>query len=164
MALLRLSTKNSTGHLLTISRRKDQQPSGCACVDVNSINIVNVYKPLPVSLTPNAIPMFPHPCLYAGDFNCQHTDWGYHSITPDGECLIDWAANSGLVLLHNSKDAPTFFSSRWNTGTNPDLAFASASHNSWHLNRRTVEKFPRSLHRPSLITSPGSVTSVPSEP
>ena len=92
------------------------------CVDVNGVNIVNVYKPPLVSLTPNAIPLFPHPGLYAGDFNCQHTDWGYHSITPDGERLSDWAPNSGLVLLHNPKDAPSFFSGRWNTGTNPDLA------------------------------------------
>ena len=61
-------------------------------------------------------------------------------------------------------DAPNFFSGRWNTGTNADLAFASASHNSWHLDRRTLEKFPRSQHRPSLITSSGSVTSVISEP
>ena len=128
----------------------DHFPEGSAtewlCVDVNGVNIVNVYKPPPVSLTPNAIPGFPHPCLYAGDFNCQHTDWGYYSITPDRECLNDWAANSGLVLLHNAKDTPSFFSGRWNTGTNPDLAFSSASHNSWHLDRRTLEKFPRLQH------------------
>ena len=147
----------------------DHSPEGSAtewlCVDVSGVNIVNVYKPPPVSLTPNAIPVFPNPCLYAGDFNCQHTDWGYYSITPDVECLTDWAANSGLVLLYNPKDAPSFFFyDRWNTGTSLDLAFASASHNSWHLDRRTLEKFPRSQHRPSVITSPGSVTSVPSEP
>ena len=44
------------------------------CVDVDGVNIVNVYKRPPVSLTPNAILVFPHPCLYAGDFHCQHTD------------------------------------------------------------------------------------------
>ena len=51
----------------------DHSPEGSAtewlCVDVNGVNIVNVYKPPPVSLTSNAIPVFPHPCLYAGDFN-----------------------------------------------------------------------------------------------
>ena len=128
------------------------------CVDVNGVKIVNVCETPPVSLTPNAIPVFPQPCLNAGGFNCQHNDWGYHSITPDGECLTDWAANSGLVLLHNPKDALSFSSGRWNTGTDPDLAFANASHNSWHVDRRTLEKFPRAQHRPSLITSPGSVT------
>ena len=143
-------------------------PEGSAtewlCVDVDGINIANVYKPPPVCLTPNAILVFPHTCLYADDFICQHTDCGYHSITPDGKCVSDWAASSGLVLLNNPKDAPSFFSGRWNTVTNPDLAFASASHNSWHLDRRTLEKLPRSQHRPSLITSTVSVTSVPSEP
>ena len=84
-------------------------------------------------------------------------------LSPHTECLTDWAANSGLVLLHNPKEAPSFFSGRWNTGINPDLALTSARHNSWQLDKRTLEKFPRSQHRPSLITSPGSVTSVPSE-
>ena len=86
----------------------DHSPEGSGtkwlCVDVNGVNIVNVYKPPPVSLTPNAIPAFPYSCLYAGDFNCRHTDWSYHAITPDKECLTDWAANSVLVLLHNPKD------------------------------------------------------------
>ena len=97
----------------------DHSPEGSAtewlCVDVNGVNIVNVYKPPPVSLAPNAIPAFPHPCLYAGDFNCQYTDWSYHSITPDGECLTNWAANTGLVVWRNPKDVPSFFSGRWNT-------------------------------------------------
>ena len=44
------------------------------------------------------------------------------------------------------------------------LAFASASHNSRHLGKRTLEKFLGSQHRSSLITSLGSVTSVPIEP
>ena len=85
-------------------------------------------------------------------------------LSPDGDCLADWAANIGLVLLHNRKVVPSFFFGRWNSGTNPDLAFASASHNSWHLYRRTLEKLPRSQHRPSLITTSTSVILVPSEP
>ena len=33
------------------------------------------------------LPVFPHPCLYAGDFNCRHADWGYDDNSPDGEKL-----------------------------------------------------------------------------
>ena len=44
--------------------------------------------------------------------------------------------------------------SRWNTGTNPDLAFASVGPNSYLPDRRVLKKFPMSQHRPSLITPP----------
>ena len=146
----------------------DQSLEGSAiewlCVDVDGCNIVNIYKPPNSQLTPMAIPVFQYPCLYAGDFNCWHTDWGYDSITPDGERLADWAAQGNLVLLYSSKDPPSFFSGRWNTGTNPDLVFASAGHDSLSLDRRILEKFPRSQHRPSLITSTKLVASVPSAP
>ena len=45
------------------------------CVDVDRYRIVNVYKPPPIRLQVSDLPVFPHPCLYAGDFNCQHIDW-----------------------------------------------------------------------------------------
>ena len=38
------------------------------CVDVASYKIVNVYKPPPTRLRSLHL-VFPHPCLYAGDFN-----------------------------------------------------------------------------------------------
>ena len=44
------------------------------CVDVDGYKIVNVYKPSPIRLQVPDLPVFPHPCLYAGDFNCQHVD------------------------------------------------------------------------------------------
>ena len=91
---------------------------------------VNIYKPPNSRLTPTAIPVFQHPCLYSGNFNCWLTDWGYDSISPYGECLANWTAQDNLLLLHNPKDAPSFFSGRWHTGTNPDLAFASVGHES----------------------------------
>ena len=74
--------------------------------------------------------MFPHPCLYAGDFNCRHADWGYNNNSPDGECLAGWASINCLALLYNVKDAANFYSGRWNTCTNPDLAFVSVGPNS----------------------------------
>ena len=44
------------------------------CVDVDGYKIVNVYKPPPMRLRSLDLPVFPHPCLYAGDFNCRHAD------------------------------------------------------------------------------------------
>ena len=53
---------------------------------------------------------------------------------------------------------------REKTGTNPDLAFASIGPNSRLPDRRVLEKFPRSQHRPSLITPPRFAMAVPSMP
>ena len=134
------------------------------CVDVDGYKIVNVYKPPPTRLQTLDLPVFPHPCLYAGDFNCRHADWGYDDNSPDGECLAGWASISCLALLYNAKDAASFYSGRWNTGTNPDLAFASVGPNSRLPDRRVLDKFPRSQHRPSLITLPRFAMAVPSMP
>ena len=134
------------------------------CVDVDGYKIVNVYKPQPTRLRTLDLPVFPHPCLYAGDFNCRHADWGYDDNSPDGECLAGWASINCLALLYNAKDAASFYSGRWNTGTNPDLAFASVGPNSRLPDRRVLEKFPRSQHRPSLITTPRFAMAVPSMP
>ena len=134
------------------------------CVDVDGYKIVNVYKPPPTRLRTLDLPVFPHPCLYAGDFNCRHADWGYDDNSPDGECLAGWASINCLALLYNAKDAASFYFGRWNTGTNPDLAFASVGPNSRLPDRRVLEKFPRSQHRPSLITPPRFAMAVPSMP
>ena len=82
----------------------------------------------------------------------------------DGECLAGWASINCLALLYNAKDAASFYSGRWNTGTNPDLAFPSVGPNSLLPDRRVLKKFPRSQHRPSLITPPRFATAVPSMP
>ena len=44
------------------------------CVDVDGYKIVNVYKPPPTRLRTLELPVFPHPCLCAGHFNCCHAD------------------------------------------------------------------------------------------
>ena len=80
------------------------------------------------------------------------------------ECLAGWASINCLALLYNAKDAASFYSGRWNTGTNPDLAFASIGPNSRLPDRCVLEKFPRSQHRPSLITPPRFAMAVPSMP
>ena len=112
-------------------------------MDVDGYKIVNVYKPPPTRLRTLDLPVFPHPCLYAGDFNCRHADWGYDDNSPDGECLAGWASINCLALLYNAKDAACFYSGRWDTGTNPDLAFASVGPNSRLPDRRVLDKIPK---------------------
>ena len=134
------------------------------CVDVNGYKIVDVYKPPPTRLRILDLPVFSHPCLYASNFNCRHAYWGYDDNSPDGKCLAGLASINCLALLYNAKNAASFYSGRWNTGTNPDLAFASIGPNSCLPDRRVLNKFPRSQHRPSLIKSPRFALAVPSMP
>ena len=134
------------------------------CVDVDSYKIVNIYKPPPTRLRTLDLPVFPLPCLYAGDFNCRHAGWSYDDNSPDGECLAGWASINCFSLLYNAKDAGSFYSGRWNTGTNPDLAFASVGPSSRLSDRRVLDKFPRSQLRPSLTTPPRFAMAVPSMP
>ena len=109
-------------------------------------------------------PMFPHPCLYVGNFKCRNVDWAYDDNSPDNEYLAGWESINCLVLLYNAKDSASFYSGSWNTGTNPDLAFISVGFNSCLPDRYVLDKFPRSQHRPSLITSPRFAMAVPSMP
>ena len=134
------------------------------CVDADGYKIVNVYKPPPTQPQASDLQVFPHPCLYAGDFNCPHADWGYGTNSVDGECLAGWASINNLAFLHNPKDAASFHSGRWNSGTNPDLAFANADLDNCLPDRHVFEKFPKLQHRPSLITQPRSALSLPSMP
>ena len=78
------------------------------CVDVDGYKIINVYKPPLIHLSD--LPVFSHPCLYAGNFNCLHVDWGYDANSPVGECLVGWASTNNLALFHNPKDAASFHS------------------------------------------------------
>ena len=69
-----------------------------------------------------------------------------------------------LALLYNAKDTASFYSGRWNAGTNLDVAFVSIGPNSRLPDRHVLEKFPKSQHRPSLITPPRFTMAVPSMP
>ena len=130
----------------------------CVDVDADGYKTVNIYKPPPTRLEESNFPVLYHPCLYAGNFNSPHVD---NSSSVDGECLLAWANSNNLALLHNPKDEPSFHSGRWNTGVNPDLAFISVGADSRLPHRRVWEKFPRSQHRPSLITPPRFSLPVP---
>ena len=108
---------------------------------------------LSTRLTPTSLPSFGNQCIYAGDFNCQHSEWGYNMCSADGDALTDWASANDLTLLYDPKEPASFHSQRWNSDTNPDLAFAHTV-DTGIPTRRVLDKFPRSQHRPSLISSP----------
>ena len=131
---------------------------------IQATSVVNVYKPPPSTLTVSALPLIQAPAIYAGDFNCQHTDWGYSHTTPDGETLCEWASNANAQLLFDPKEPPSFHSSRWNTFTNPDLAFAVCRNGDPIPERQVIERFPRSHHRPSVIQVPSLVQPVGGKP
>ena len=145
----------------------DQSPSTSEtewlCVGVDGYKIVNIYKPPPIRLQVSDLPVFPHHCLYVGDFNCQHVDWGYDVNNADGECLVGRASTNNLTLLHNPKDATSFHSGRWNTNINPDLEFVCINSDNRLPERHVLEKLPRSQHRPSLISPPRFARPVPSK-
>ena len=98
-----------------------------------------VYKLPRWRFAPSAIPTFPHPSLYVGDFNCQHVNWGYNTTSPDSESLVSWATSNNLGILYNPKETASFFSHQWNVGTNRDLAFASFGQKS-RLRKQTCSK------------------------
>ena len=135
-----------------VHQSPEQLETEWLCVDNAGYEIINVYKPPRSRFTPRAFPTFPHPSLYVGEFNCQHVNWGYKKTSPDGESLEAWATCSNFGLLYNPNETASFFSHRWNVGKNPDLAFASFGQDSRLPDRRVLGKFPRSQHRPSLIT------------
>ena len=105
---------------------------------------------------------YPQPCIYTGDFNCHSTTWGYSSTNPDGAALEDWASMTDLSLVHDPKQPGSFRSARWGTTTNPDLAFANLGLHT--INRRVLDQFPKSQHRPSIIESSAAIKTVPTRP
>ena len=82
--------------LSLVDQSPEQSETEWLCVAVAGYKIINVYKS-PLSLfTSTAIPTFPHPSLYVGDFNCQHVNWVYNKTSPDGESLDSWATSNNL--------------------------------------------------------------------
>ena len=124
-------------------------------INIHDTIIVNMYKPSPTQLEQSSLPdaLAPAPAIYAGDFNCGHTNWGYKSCNQDGEFLVDRASASDATLLFDPKEPATFLSGRWKTETNPDLAFAKVHTQEPLSVRRVLDCFLRSQHRPSLITT-----------
>ena len=126
-------------------------------MDVDGYKIVNVYKPPPTRLQACDLPVFPTPASMRATSTAR-------MLTGAMEQQCRQRASGNLALLFNSKDPASFHSGRWNTGTNPDLAFAGVDPDSRLPDRRVLDKFPRSQHRPSLIIPPRLAVPVPSMP
>ena len=120
------------------------------CEDVHGCrwlqNSQRLQKPPPMQMQSPNLPVFPHPCLYAGNFNCHHVDWDYDDNSSDGECLAGWTSINSLALHYDSWDATDFYIVHWNTGINPNLAFSSTGPYSCLPDRCVFKKFPRSQH------------------
>ena len=129
---------------------------------VEGVTVTNVYKPPSFRLQADSIPSFAPPCIYAGDFNCRSTTWGYNSTNHDGAALEDWASATGVQLIYDPKEPDSFHSGRWNTSTNPDLAFSNI--NDALPNRTILDHFPRSQHRPSMITPENPIEPIKTKP
>ena len=102
------------------------------------------------------IPVFHTFCIYASDFNYNHTEWRYNGIKANRECLEEWATNNDLTLLQDSKD-PTFHSGRWKSETNPELVRTETT--CLLPDRQILGKFLLSQQRPSLVKSFHRITS-----
>ena len=61
--------------------------------EVERVNITNVYKPHGTRLCLDSLPRYQQPCIYAGDFNCHSTTWGYSSTNTTAP-----HSNTGLPL------------------------------------------------------------------
>ena len=51
------------------------------CMDIAGLKIISIYKPPSSCLLTMFLLVFTSPCVYAGDFNCQHVQWGYRANT-----------------------------------------------------------------------------------
>ena len=93
--------RQDTEWSLEIQSEDDSQLEWLA-VKVQDVTIINVYiENKATSNTPDQsinIPVVNHPCIYAGDFNCHHTEWGYFRSNNGGICLVEWVSSSNLPL------------------------------------------------------------------
>ena len=147
-----------------VSQSADDAEVEWIAINVQDTTIVNVYKPPPCRLVQGYLPDVPTPALYAGDFNSRHTDCGYTNTNEDGAFLVEWASVVDATLLYDPKEPSTFYSARWNCNTNPDLAFSKHSPQEAMSVRRILDRFPRSHHRPSLITTSSLIHTIGGRP
>ena len=129
-------------------------------IETSGISITNVYCPPPAPFSVHTLPLPPacYTVFVAVDFNCHHTSWGYSAGEENGEALLTWAESSDLQLLYDPREP------RWNTTTNPDLAFARVRVGQPLNLRNAIEPFPHTTHRPSVIAPHNLFYSLPSKP
>ena len=130
-------------------------------IEVVGVNVINIYQTPPSKLCKND--SFAPPSIYAGDFkNCHSTAWVYQATSPDGATLEDWASAADVLLPYDPKQPDSFRSGRWNTTSNPDLAFSNLAGPSPQCN--VLEPLPKSQHRPSLIAPNNPMVPKPTKP
>lgn len=122
-------------------------------VMVCGTSIVNMYKPPLVIWPTPPFKLFTHPAIYVGDFNSHHNAWGYKDNDINGNILHDWLSVNNLYLVFSAKDKGTFRSARWQKDTSPDLCFITTSQVNGNelANRKIIDSFPHSQHRPIII-------------
>ena len=140
--------KNSASWTPISSSKTDTEVEWMA-TEIEGITVVNMYKPPNIKLQSNSILDFASPCIYAGDFNSHSTTWSYQSINPDGKTLESLASAAGLQLFYDPKQSDSFHFERWNSTANPYMVFANIS---LTPERLVLTPFPKSKHRPSLIS------------
>jgi len=88
-----------------VDKSPEQSETEWLCLDVTGYKFINVCKPPRSRFTPTAIPTFPHPCLYVGDFNCQYVNWGrgHNKTSPDGDSLDSWATTLDCCMIQRKQ-------------------------------------------------------------
>lgn len=140
---------------VAVSSKLNLHGTALLTVVVNSVSILNIYKPPSAEWSDimPILPVLPHPAVYMGDFNSHHTLWGYNNDDTNGEFIVNWALNNDLHLMFDAKDTATFFSRRWNSNHNPDLCFVSTDTENMAMpaDRTVLRGFPKSQHRPVIL-------------
>jgi hypothetical protein len=120
-------------------------------VEIDTLTVTSVYKPPlePFSLKePDNFTLQPIQ-IVMGDFNCHSTTWGYSETDENGERLEAWAEKTGLKLIHDPKQPPSFNSGRWRKGYNPDNIWVS-DRISQQATKLVLPAVPRTQHRPIM--------------
>ena len=119
--------------------------------------------PSSAALDCHSLPAVSEQFILSGDLNCRHESWGYPDSNQNGNQLADWCSANDLSVIYDPKQPPSFHSGRWNRGTNPDVTFANNTAGVTPI-RDILERFPRSQHRPSLISTPPLASTFKSKP
>ncbi|XP_046862756.1 uncharacterized protein LOC124456329 [Xenia sp. Carnegie-2017] len=128
--------------------------------------LINIYKPPNENWPSPPLPHISHPTVVTGDFNRHHLDWGYRTNNTAGEDISTWTLQNNMHLLFDPREKGTFFSARWQREYSTDLIFVSKDNDDIPLysSRQVLGSFPKSQHRPLLITIGLNIPITPSLP
>lgn len=77
-------------------------------IKVKDHYIVNTYRPPSDEGTEFKMPCLPHPCVYVGDFNCRHPNYGYQGYDLAGRQLVKWVEANNLTQISDPTSQYTF--------------------------------------------------------